>query len=70
MARLTAQWRGEAAPFASRPLRDVDYVSVWADDIHLKVRLEQDKVCLLVMMGVRGRPQGARRTHRRFPRIE
>jgi len=26
---------------------------VWVDGIHLKVRLEQDKVCLLVMIGVR-----------------
>jgi transposase-like protein len=28
-------------------------VYVWVDGIHLKVRLEQDKVCLLVMIGVR-----------------
>jgi len=28
-------------------------VHVWVDGIHLKVRLEQDKVCLLVMIGVR-----------------
>jgi len=26
---------------------------VWVDGIHLKVRLQQDKVCLLVMIGVR-----------------
>jgi len=26
---------------------------VWVDGIHLKVRLEQDKVCLLVILGVR-----------------
>jgi len=25
----------------------------WVDGIHLKVRLEQDKVCLLVILGVR-----------------
>jgi putative transposase len=31
----------------------VDYVYLWVDGIHLKVRLEQDKVCLLVMIGVR-----------------
>ena len=30
-----------------------DYVYMWVDGIHLKVRLEQDKVCLLVMIGVR-----------------
>ena len=26
---------------------------MWVDGIHLKVRLEADKVCLLVMIGVR-----------------
>ena len=30
-----------------------DYVYVWVDGIHLKVRLDADKVCLLVMIGVR-----------------
>lgn len=34
-------------------LADADYVYVWVDGIHLKVRLAQDKVCLLVMIGVR-----------------
>jgi transposase-like protein len=28
-------------------------VYLWVDGIHLNVRLEQDKVCLLVMIGVR-----------------
>jgi transposase-like protein len=34
-------------------LKDTDYVYLWVDGIHLKVRLEQDKVCVLVMIGVR-----------------
>jgi putative transposase len=34
-------------------LKDTDYVYLWVDGIHLKVRLEQDKVCLLVMIAVR-----------------
>jgi putative transposase len=34
-------------------LSDTDYVYVCVDGIHLKVRLEADKVCLLVMIGVR-----------------
>jgi putative transposase len=36
-----------------RSLAKADYVYMWVDGIHLKVRLEQDKVCLLVMIGVR-----------------
>lgn len=31
----------------------MDYVYLWVDGIHLKVRLEQEKLCLLVMLGVR-----------------
>jgi transposase-like protein len=53
ITRLTEQWRGEAAAFNKRSLTDTDYVYCWVDGIHLKVRLEQDKVCLLVMIGVR-----------------
>ena len=34
-------------------LAGTDYVYCWVDGIHLKVRLEADKVCLLVVIGVR-----------------
>jgi transposase-like protein len=53
VTRLTTQWQDEAAAFAKRSLADSDFVYLWVDGIHLKVRLEQDKVCLLVMIGVR-----------------
>ena len=53
ITRLTAQWQDEARAFSTRSLAGTDYVYVWVDGIHLKVRLEQDKVCLLVMIGVR-----------------
>jgi putative transposase len=53
ITRLTTQWQEEAAAFNKRSLKNSDYVYVWVDGIHLKVRLEQDKVCLLVMLGVR-----------------
>jgi hypothetical protein len=39
--------------FAERDLSNVDYVYLWADGIHVNVRLEEDKLCLLVMIGVR-----------------
>ncbi len=51
--RLTKDWQQEAAVFSRRSLADTDYVYCWVDGIHLKVRLEQDKVCLLVIIGVR-----------------
>jgi putative transposase len=53
ITRLTKDWQDEARAFNNRSLTDTDYVYVWVDGIHLKVRLEQDKVCLLVMIGVR-----------------
>ena len=53
ITRLTAQWQDEAKAFDARDLSGSDYVYLWVDGIHLKVRLEQDKLCLLVMIGVR-----------------
>jgi len=53
ITRLTEQWKDDVKTFGKRSLTDSDYVYVWVDGIHLKVRLEQDKVCLLVMIGVR-----------------
>ena len=53
ITRLTTQWQDEARAFNARPLGDSDYIYCWVDGIHLKVRLEQDKVCLLVIIGVR-----------------
>ena len=53
VTRLTSQWQADATAFGNRSLAESDYVYLWVDGIHLKVRLEQDKVCLLVMIGVR-----------------
>ncbi|GAA4811946.1 IS256 family transposase [Tomitella cavernea] len=53
ITRLTHQWQSEAAAFGRRDLSQVKYVYLWVDEIHLKVRLEQGKLCLLVMIGVR-----------------
>src|SRR5512132_989108 len=53
ITRLTTQWQDEAQAFNARSLADSDYVYMWVDGIHLRVRLESDKVCLLVIIGVR-----------------
>jgi putative transposase len=53
VTRLTTQWQDKARAFAHRDLSGVDYVYVWADGVHLNVRLEEEKLCLLVMIGVR-----------------
>jgi putative transposase len=44
ITRLTTQWQDDAAAFNKRSLADTDYVYCWVDAIHLKIRLEQDKV--------------------------
>jgi putative transposase len=53
ITRLTEQWQAEQRAFASRDLSASDYVYVWADGIHVNIRLEEHKLCLLVMIGVR-----------------
>lgn len=53
ITRLTSQWQDEARTFCARDLSGSDYVYLWVDGIHLKVRLDQEKLCLLVMLGVR-----------------
>jgi transposase-like protein len=53
ITKLTETWRGEQRAFAQRDLSGVDYVYLWADGIHVNIRLEEHKLCLLVMIGVR-----------------
>ena len=53
ITRLTETWKGEARAFGERDLTGVDYVYLWADGIHLNIRLEQERLCLLVLIGVR-----------------
>src|SRR5699024_12565614 len=52
ITRMTAQWQEEARAFNARDLSGTDFVYVWVDSINLKVRLEQYKFCLLVLIGV------------------
>ena len=53
ITKLTETWQAEQKAFAQRDLSSVDYVYVWADGIHVNVRLEEAKLCLLVLIGVR-----------------
>ena len=58
IARLTNSWEAEYRNFRRRSLKDRDYVYVWADGIHVNIRLEEDPLCLLVLIGVR--PDGTK----------
>jgi transposase-like protein len=53
VTRLTVQWQEEAKAFQARDLRGVDYVYVWADGVHVNIRLDSERLCLLVLIGVR-----------------
>ena len=53
ITKLTETWKAEQQAFAARDLSGVDYVYIWADGIHVNIRLEEHKLCLLVIIGVR-----------------
>jgi transposase-like protein len=53
ITKMTEVWQAEQKAFAKRDLSGVDYVYMWADGIHVNVRLEEAKLCLLVLIGVR-----------------
>lgn len=53
ITRLTKQWQAEQRAFAERRLDDRDYVYIWADGVHFNVRLEEARLCALVIVGVR-----------------
>lgn len=64
-------WQDEAKAFNAGSLAGIDKVYMWVDGIHLKVRLEQDRVCLFLgAIGVRA--DGAKELialHRRVPGV-
>ena len=53
VTKLTETWQAEARAFAARDLSQLDFVYCWADGIHVNIRLEEAKLCLLVLVGVR-----------------
>ncbi|MEI7866218.1 MAG: IS256 family transposase [Chthoniobacterales bacterium] len=51
IARLKDVWIDEHAHWKRRDLSARRYVYVWADGIHLQARLEDEKQCILVIIG-------------------
>src|SRR5579859_6039945 len=51
--RLTREWSEQLASFRQRDLSQIDYVYLWADGVHFNIRLEEDRLCCLVLLGVR-----------------
>jgi putative transposase len=53
VGRLLTGWQADYQAFCQRDLTERDYVYVWADGVHFRVRLEQARLCCLVIVGVR-----------------
>jgi putative transposase len=51
ITRLKAVWADEYAVWSKRSLAEKRYVYVWADGVYFNIRLEDDRQCILVLIG-------------------
>ncbi len=51
VVRLKQAWEQDFRRWNQRDLSGTRYVYLWADGIHFNVRLEEDRTCILVLMG-------------------
>ena len=51
VTRLTTKWTEEHETWSRRDLSGKEYVYLWADGIYFNIRLEEDRQCILVLMG-------------------
>lgn len=51
IVRLKKVWEEEYNAWSKRSLAKHRYVYVWADGVHFNVRLDEDRQCILVLMG-------------------
>lgn len=58
ITRLLSVWEEDYRRFQTRDLSDRDYVYIWVDGVHFNIRLEEDRLCTLVMIGAR--PDGTK----------
>jgi transposase-like protein len=52
IVRLKQAWSDEYAGWDKRSLADNEYVYIWVDGIYFSIRLEGERQCILVIMGV------------------
>ena len=52
ITRLLSIWQDEYRAWRKRPLTDKDYVYLWADGVHFNIRLEDDRLACLTLIGV------------------
>jgi putative transposase len=51
ITRLKSSWERDYRDWSQRSLQGKQYVYVWADGVHFNIRLEEDRQCILVLMG-------------------
>jgi putative transposase len=51
VTRLLEGWQAEYHEWSKRALKDRHYVYLWVDGVHFNIRLEEDRQCILVLMG-------------------
>jgi len=51
IVRLKQTWEADYQAWSKRDLSDEQIVYLWADGVHFNVRLEEDRTCILVLMG-------------------
>jgi putative transposase len=51
ITRLIGTWQKDFAVWNTRSLEGKQYVYFWVDGVHFNIRLEEDRQCILVIMG-------------------
>jgi len=51
VTRLIATWQKDYEAWSKRSLEGRQHVYLWADGVHFNIRLEEDRQCILVLMG-------------------
>ncbi len=51
VSRLKDSWQADLESWQKRSLSDKEYVYVWVDGVHFGARMEDEKQCILVILG-------------------
>ena len=51
ITRLIGTWQKDYEAWNTRSLKGKRYVYIWADGVHFNIRLQEDRQCILVLMG-------------------
>ena len=51
ITRLKGVWEREYQAWSGRSLKGKQYVYLWVDGVHFNIRLEEDRQCILVVLG-------------------